>query len=58
MILRRRAFDNRTVSAVVGTKVVHGMHHGCRLFEGGGNLWAAQGLLRPQDYECGTVDYW
>ena len=58
MVLRRRAFDNRMVSAVVGMTVVHGMHHWYRPFEGRGNLWAAQGLLRPQDYECETVDYW
>ena len=58
MVLRRPAFDNRMVSAVVGMKVVHGMHHWCRLFEGRKNLWAAQELQRPQDYECETVDYW
>ena len=57
MVLRKWAFGNRTVSAVVGMAVVLGMHRWSRsLFEGQRSLLAAQELLRPQGYECGRVD--
>lgn len=57
MVLRRRALDKRTVSAVVGMKVVLGMLRWSKLFEGRRNLLAGQELLIPQGYECERVDY-
>ena len=57
MVLRRRAFDSRMVSAVAGVKVVLGTHRLNRLFAGRRNRLAAQELLRPQGYECERADY-
>lgn len=57
MVLRRRAFGSRMVSAVVGMTVVLGMHRWSRSYEGQGSLLGAQELLRPRGYECGMVDY-
>ena len=57
MVRRRRASGSRMVSEVVGMTVVRGMHRWSRSFEGRRSLQAAQELLRPQDYECGRVDY-
>lgn len=57
MVLRRRAFGNRMVSVVVGMMTVLGMHRWSRSFEEQRSLLAAQEVLRPQGYECGTVDY-
>lgn len=57
MVLRRRAFDNRMVSGVVDMPVVPGMHRWCRSFGRRRSLLAGQERLRPQDYECGTIDY-
>lgn len=57
MVLRRRAFGNRMVSGVVDMTVVPGMRRWYRSFERRRSLSAAQERLRPQDYECGTIDY-
>lgn len=57
MVLRRRAFGNRMVSAVVGMTVVLGMHRWNRSIEERRSLLAARELLRLPGYECGTVDY-
>lgn len=57
MVLRKRAFDSRTVSVVVGMKVVLDMHRWSNWYEGLRNLLVAQELLRPQGYECEMVDW-
>lgn len=57
MVLQRRAFDNRMVSVVVGTMIVLGMPRWSRSSEGQRSLLAVREPLRPQDYECGMVDY-
>lgn len=56
MVLRTRASDNRMVSVAVGMKVVLNMHQWSNWYEGRRNLLVAQELLRPQGYECETVD--
>lgn len=57
MVLQRRAFDKRMVSVAVGTMIVVGMPHWSRSSEEQRSLLAVREPLRPQDYECGTVDY-
>ena len=57
MVLRRRALDNRMVSAVAGMKVVLDTDHWSRLFAGRRNLLVAQEVLKRQGYGCETVDY-
>ena len=56
MVLRRRAFDNRMVSAVVGMKTGLDMHRWNRLSEERRNLLGAQELLRLQGYESEMAD--
>ena len=57
MVLRRRAFDNRMASAVVGMKVVLDMHRWSMSSEARRNLLGAQELLRLQGYEFEMADY-
>ena len=57
MVLRRRALDNRMVSAVAGRKVVLDTDYWSRWYEGQKNLLAAQEVLKRQGCGCETVDY-
>ena len=56
MVLRRRAFDNRMVSAVVGMKTGLDMYRWSKSSEEQRNLLGAPELLKLRGYESEMAD--